>query len=83
MDQEKDIQEMATIMEAAKIKALGYLGSMNEGFGMWHARALAAAGYGSTKRAVKNYADKVKDRLAHVPGLEPYQIKYILGDLDA
>ena len=44
-DQEKQIEEMASILENAKIDALATIGSTNHGFGVWYAQALYNAGY--------------------------------------
>ena len=45
MSEEKQIEEMASILENAKIDALATIGSMNHGFGVWYAQALYNAGY--------------------------------------
>ena len=39
------IEEIASVLEQAKIDALATIGSMNEGFGMWYAKAIYNAGY--------------------------------------
>lgn len=44
-DKEKQIKEMAEILEKAKTNALLTIGSMNNGFGMWYATQLYNAGY--------------------------------------
>ena len=44
MSKEKQIEEMASILENAKIDALATIGSMNHGFGRWYAQALYNAG---------------------------------------
>ena len=44
MSGEKQIEEMAKVLEAAKINALSTIGSLNDGFGMWYATALYNAG---------------------------------------
>lgn len=36
----EQIEEMAEVLEKAKIDALATIGSMNNGFGMWYAQAL-------------------------------------------
>ena len=43
-DQEKQIEEMAEVLENAKIEAHATIGSMNNGFGVWYAQALYNAG---------------------------------------
>ena len=45
MSKEKQIEEMASVLENAKIDALATIGSMNHGFGVWYAQALYNAGY--------------------------------------
>ena len=45
MSEEKQIEEMADILEKAKSNALATIGSMHAGFGMWYATALYNAGY--------------------------------------
>lgn len=44
-DKEKQIEEMAEMLENAKLQARGTVGSLNNGFGMWYATALYNAGY--------------------------------------
>lgn len=44
-EKEKQIEEMAEVLEAAKINALATIGSMNDGFGAWYAKALYNAGW--------------------------------------
>lgn len=39
------IEEMAEVLENAKIDARATIGSMNNGFGVWYAQALYNAGY--------------------------------------
>ena len=39
------VEEMAEVLEEAKINAHATIGSMNGGFGMWYAEALYNAGY--------------------------------------
>lgn len=39
------IEEIASVLEQAKIDALATIGSMNEGFGMWYAKAIYNADY--------------------------------------
>lgn len=41
----EQIEEMARVLDEAKIDALATIGSMNYGFGMWYAKALYNAGY--------------------------------------
>ena len=47
MDQNEKqaIEEMAEVLEKAKIDAHTTIGSMNNGFGMWYATAVYNAGY--------------------------------------
>lgn len=45
MSEVKQIEEMAEVLDAAKINALATIGSLNDGFGMWYARAMYNAGY--------------------------------------
>ena len=45
MSKEKQIEEMAKVLDAARINALATIGSLNDGFGMWYARAMYDAGY--------------------------------------
>ena len=45
MSKEKQIEEMAEVLENAKIDAHATIGSMNRGFGVWYANALYTAGY--------------------------------------
>lgn len=42
---EQQLEEMANVLEQAKIAALGTIGSLNRGWGMWYAEALYAVGY--------------------------------------
>ena len=56
MSEEKQIEEMADILEKAKINALATIGSMNEGFGMWYATALYNADY--RKQSVGEWVTK-------------------------
>ena len=44
MSEEKQIEEMASVLENAKMDALATIGSMNHGFGRWYAQALYNAG---------------------------------------
>lgn len=44
-EREKQIEEMAKVLENAKIDAHATIGSMNRGFGVWYANALYTAGY--------------------------------------
>ena len=44
-EKEKQIEEMAEVLDAARINALATIGSLNDGFGMWYARAMYNAGY--------------------------------------
>lgn len=45
MDKQKEIEQMAEVLEAAKTAARQTFGSLNQGFGMWYATALINAGY--------------------------------------
>ena len=45
MSEERQVAEMAETLETAKINALATVGSLNDGFGMWYARAMYDAGY--------------------------------------
>ena len=45
MNKEKQIEEMADVLERAKVNACATIGSMNSGFGMWYATALYTEGY--------------------------------------
>jgi hypothetical protein len=45
MSEKTQIEEMANVLEKAKIDALATIGSMNHGFGMWYAKALYNDGY--------------------------------------
>lgn len=45
MSEKTQIEEMANVLEKAKIDALATIGSMNHGFGMWYAQALYNDGY--------------------------------------
>lgn len=45
MSEKTQIEEMANVIEKAKIDALATIGSMNHGFGMWYAQALYNDGY--------------------------------------
>lgn len=63
MNEEKEIEEMAEVLEQAKINALYTIGSLNNGFGHWYANALFSAGYGNVKEAVKEFAEELKRRL--------------------
>lgn len=62
-DRDKEIERMANILENAKIKALGYVGSLNQGWGMWYARELSSSGIGDKKQAVKEAFEKLKERM--------------------
>ena len=44
-NEKQAIEEMADILEQAKIDAHATIGSMNYGFGMWYAKACYNAGY--------------------------------------
>ena len=63
MEQEKQIEEMAEILEAAKINALATIGSLNDGFGMWYATALYNVGY--RKQSVGEWVDKYHGKYAN------------------
>ena len=45
MSKEKQIEEMADVLERAKVNACATIGSMNSSFGMWYATALYTEGY--------------------------------------
>ena len=45
MSKEKQIEEMADVYDAARLKARETLGSMNEGEAMWYSKAFYNAGY--------------------------------------
>ena len=45
MNKEKQIEEMADVLERAKVNACATIGSMNSSFGMWYATALYTEGY--------------------------------------
>lgn len=45
MSKEKQIEEMADVLERAKVNACATIGSMNSRFGMWYATALYTEGY--------------------------------------
>lgn len=45
MSKEKQIEEMADVLDNAKMDARATIGSMNHGFGIWYANALYTAGY--------------------------------------
>ncbi len=68
MDKEKEIEEMASVLERAKISAIVTIGSLNKGFGYWYADSLVNAGYGNVKQAVKEFA-------AFMHGLVPIYCK--------
>lgn len=64
MDKKKEIEKMAEVLETAKIKALGTIGSLNQGFGMWYANALYDAGYRKIPEgAVVLTKEELNDRL--------------------
>ena len=62
MDKEKEIEKMAADLDKAKELALGTVGSLNNGFGGWYAKCLVEKGYGDVRAAVKEFAEKLKDR---------------------
>lgn len=45
MSRDKQIEEMTNVYEEARTKSIETLGSMNEGAGVWYAKAFYTAGY--------------------------------------
>lgn len=45
MNRDKQIKEMTNVYEDARTKSIETLGSMNEGAGVWYAKAFYTAGY--------------------------------------
>ena len=62
MDKEKEIEKMAADLDKAKELALGTVGSLNNGFGGWYAKCLVEKGYGDVRAAVKEFAEKLKEK---------------------
>lgn len=55
------IEEMAEVLENAKIDARATIGSMNNGFGVWYAQALYNAGYRKQSEWI-SVEDRLPDR---------------------
>lgn len=62
MDKQKEIEKMAADLDKAKELALGTVGSLNNGFGGWYAKCLVEKGYGDVRAAVKEFAEKLKEK---------------------
>ena len=60
MDKQKEIEKMAADLDKAKELALGYVGSLNNGFGGWYAKCLVEKGYGDLRVALNEFAERVK-----------------------
>ena len=75
-DREKQIEEMAQVLETAKIKALATIGSLNNGFGEWYAKALHNADYRKADEVRKETAEKF------VKFIEDYECIVPWPDLD-
>ncbi len=69
-DKQKQIEEMAEDIERARLKARGVNGSMNQGFGMWYAKALWEMGYRKDESKCP-FAYYLADRLLANGGVLP------------
>lgn len=65
MDKQNEIEKMAADLDKAKELALGYVGSLNNGFGGWYAKCLVEKGYGELRAALKDFAERVKTAFYH------------------
>lgn len=76
---QNEINELAYVLDKAKLDAISTIGSLNNGFGQWYAKAAYDTGYRKIndncavitkddleiykKQAVKEFAEKLKERL--------------------
>ena len=65
MDKQKKKKKMAVDLDKAKELALGYVGSLNNGFGGWYAKCLVEKGYGDVRAALNDFAERVKMAFYH------------------
>lgn len=64
---QEQIQELSEILEDAKTKALGTIGSQNYGFGFWYATAVYNSGYRK-----QNEGEWIDKRCSVCGGRQPY-----------
>lgn len=83
MNRDKQIEEMAKVIEEARIKANDTTNSMNYGFGGWYAKELYNAGYRKASEVAREIFEEVEKCV--IGTLEPSFIqlrdKYINGEL--
>ena len=75
MDKEKELEDMTAEYEKAQLSARVTIGSMNKGEADWYCRHLQNAGYGNVKQAVKEFAEKLKEKAFPVMRCVP--VEYI------
>ena len=59
-DKEKQIKELAEIIEKRRLEARVTVGSLNEGAGMWYARDLYMKGYRKQSDTAREIAEMLK-----------------------
>lgn len=74
------LEEMAQVLETAKIKALATIGSLNNGFGEWYAKALYNAGYRKADEVRKETAREILSQIDKI--LKRNHICSVLGEID-
>ena len=82
MDKQKEIEKMAADLDKAKELALGTVGSLNNGFGGWYAKCLVEKGYGDVRAAVKEFAEKLKEKFIGYVAADNGRYRSISGTID-
>ena len=60
MSRDKQIEEMAKVIEQARIKATDTTNSMNYGFGGWYAKELYNAGYRKAEDVAREIFEEIE-----------------------
>lgn len=76
MNRDKQIEEMAKVIEQARIKAIDTTNSMNYGFGGWYAKELHNAGY----RKASEVAEEIFAEIEKI--IDIHYNRHIFGDED-
>ena len=61
MNKEKQIEEMAKVIEQARIKATDTTNSMNYGFDGWYAKELYTAGYRKQSEVAREIFEEIEE----------------------
>ena len=61
----KQIKDMTEVYEEARTMACETLGSMNEGAGVWYAKAFYNAGYRKASEVVREILEAIKKKARH------------------